>query len=35
MPGEAEGLAATIDSEFDAQALTTFVPSQLRFGPGA
>ena len=30
VPGEAEGLAATIDSEFDAQALIAFVPSELR-----
>lgn len=30
VPGEAEGLAATIDSEFDAEALMTFVPSELR-----
>jgi hypothetical protein len=30
VPGEAEGLAATIDSEFDAQALMAFVPSELR-----
>lgn len=30
VPGEAEGLAATIDIEFDAGALMTFVPSELR-----
>jgi hypothetical protein len=30
VPREAEGLAATIDSVFDTQALMTFVPSELR-----
>jgi hypothetical protein len=30
IPGENEGLAATIDSEFDAQALMAFVPDELR-----
>jgi hypothetical protein len=30
VPGDAEGLAATIDSEFDAAALMTFVPDELR-----
>jgi hypothetical protein len=30
VPGEAEGLAATIDTVFDAQALQTFVPNELR-----
>jgi hypothetical protein len=30
VPGEAEGLAATIDSDLDAQALIAFVPSELR-----
>ena len=30
VPGVAEGLAATIDSEFDTQALMAFMPSELR-----
>ena len=29
VPGVAEGLAATIDSEFDTQALMAFMPSEL------